>query len=340
MLIFDGSNLLHRNLHVLDDLKDSVGNPTGGAFGCINSIHKALRLKKYREPCLVIFDSGIPLFRRELFSNYKAHKMPVTQDGLDMQKYYSDINKNPEDVDLDTASFLKKYQFNRDLLNMKLLPALGIPSIQIPNTEADDIIALWVKTVRNEFNTIITSDRDMLQLVDDNTDWYDPIRDNLVDKNSFIQEWELNPSKYQLNFKLWKAINGDSSDGIPGIEGIGSTSAKKLARKLSEGETIQSIERPSRCNAKGFDNFKNSEDLIFRNFKLVDLDYPIEQVPEYKNLIVGGIKSVSTVTPDEYLANDILKSYSMVTTLGLVPYIIQAQSNLDYFEIINTYFSK
>lgn len=340
MILFDLSNLIHRNLHVLEDLKDSVGNSTGGAFGCLNSIHKALKQRKYREPCICFLDSGIPLFRRELYSNYKAHKMPVSQDGLDMSKYYSDINKEPEDLDLDTASFLKKYGFNRDLLNLKILPALGIPSIQIPNTEADDIISLFAKTVRDEHNTIITSDRDMLQLVDDNTDWYDPIRDHLVDKNGLIQEWELNPEYYQKNYKLYKAINGDSSDGIPGIEGIGGTSAKKLARRLVEGDTIESMERPPRCNSKGFENFKNSKDIIFRNLKLVDLDYPLEEVPEYKEALIKGLKSVATVTPDEYLANDILKSYSMVTSLGLVPYIIQAQSNLDYFEVINTYFSK
>ena len=338
MLVFDGSNLLHRNLHAMEELHDAAGNSTGGAFGVLNSIHKALKLKKYREPCIVMWDSGIPLLRREVYSNYKPKKRPVEQEGQDLSKYYSDINKNPDELDLDTASFLKKYQFNRDLLNLKLLPALGIPSIQVPNSEADDIIALWCKTVRGESNLIITSDRDMLQLVDDNTEWYDPIRDHLVDKHSFIQEWELNPNNYQFNFKLYKAINGDASDGIPGIEGIGGTSASKLAKVIAEGTPFEDVQRPPRCNSKGFENFKNSKDIIFRNLKLVDADYALEN-SEYRESLVKGLRSIATIQADEFLANDILKSYSMITSLGIVPYIIQAQDNLDYFEIIKTYFS-
>lgn len=339
MLVLDGSFLLHRSLHTLEELKDSFGNSTGGAFGVINSIHKALKSRMYREPCICMFDSGIPLFRREIYANYKPHKMPVDVEGQDMTKFYSDINKNPEELDLETASFLKKYGFNRDLLCNKLLPALGIPAIRIANTEADDIIATWCKTVRNEPNTIITSDRDLLQLVDDNTEWYDPIRDHNVTKYDFIKEWELAPNNYQFNFKLYKAINGDASDNVPGIEGIGSTTAKKLARELAEGVSFESIERPPRCNSKGFENFKNSKDQIFTNLKLVDLDYPIDNNLPIYNDIIKGLKQQATVQPDEFLANDILKSYSMITTLGIVPQIIQAQDNLDYFGIVKRYFN-
>lgn len=340
MLLIDLSNLLHRNMHVLDELTDSRGNSTGGAFGCINSIHKMLKQKKYREPCICFSDLGIPLFRRELHSEYKPHKKPIDTGGLgDLSKLYSDINKNPVELDLEKESFLRKYKFNKDLLVQKLLPALGIPVIQVPNTEADDIIALWTKTVRDEYNTVVTSDKDMLQLVDDNTEWVDPIRDVTHDKASFIQTFDLVPERYQFQYKMLKSIQGDSSDNIWSIEGIGGTTAARLARQFAEGVPFEEIERPKRCSSKGFENFKKSKDHIFNNLKLVDANYIFDNNLPVLEEMKQGLRSQAMVAPDEYLANAHLKDYSMISALEKVPYIVQTQYNLDYFDIIKRYFS-
>lgn len=338
-LVLDGSNYLHRALHNPDinNLTDSTGSPTGGAYVVIKMILSALKSKRYREPCVVMWDNGIPLFRRELFSEYKYWKKPTAEDGIDTSKYYSELNKDPVELTVEDKSFLEQYRFCRDLLNIKILPKLGIPSITVTNCEADDIISAWCKLCRGDRNIIITSDRDMKQLVDDNTDWYDVMRDHYVDTETLIKEDGLVPENYRKHFTLTKAINGDSSDNVPGIEGIGSKSALKLAEQLTKGVNYKDVERPPRCKSTGFDNFLNSEDQVVRNYKLVDLDYPYKfKLPLYKKILTQ-LSQLSTTEPDTYSALDVLRTYSMNSLLSSVEYITQAQYELDYFNIVKQY---
>ena len=202
IILIDGNNLLFRSYYATaytgNMMKNSKGFPTNGLYGFINMLNKILNEEK---PMYVVvaFDKG-KTFRHEKYPEYKDGRHETPQE-LIMQFPYA----------------------------KKLVEAMGMTYLEADNYEADDIIGTFVKKSEEdeEFDaTIISSDKDLLQLISDETDvkLLKPVGFVRMNKDEFINTYGIEP---HLMVDL-KALMGDSSDNIPGVKGIGEKTALKL----------------------------------------------------------------------------------------------------------------
>lgn len=212
LTLVDGNNLIFRSYFATSYsgavMTNSKGFPTNAIYSFINMINKII---KEEEPqyMLVAFDKG-KTFRHKEYKDYKAGRA-ATPDELKMQ--------------FDPAK--------------KVLKAMGIMPFEIDNYEADDIIGTLCKMASDsgEYQTIIvSSDRDLLQLVDSNTRMKFLKHNDftMVDTDVFREKYGVDP----IRMIDLKALMGDSSDNIPGVHGIGEKTAIKL---LSEYQSLDNL---------------------------------------------------------------------------------------------------
>ena len=202
LILVDGNNLLFRSYYATaytgNFMKNSKGFPTNALFGFTNMINKII-LEEKPTYMLVAFDKG-KTFRHDEYKDYKAGRIAM-----------------PEEL---------KQQFP---VAKELLTAMGIKYYEIENYEADDIIGTFARYCDLEpdfIGTIISSDKDLLQLISTDVDikllkQKDYIR---YSQASFIEEFKIEPK----NVVDLKALQGDPSDNIPGVRGIGEKTALKL----------------------------------------------------------------------------------------------------------------
>ncbi len=210
--MIDGNNLMFRSYYATayngNFMNNSKGFPTNALFGFVNMIYKIISEEK-PEYILVAFDKG-KTFRHEQYENYK-------------------------DGRVETPDELKK-QFPKA---KELLTAMGIKYYEIDNYEADDIIGTFAKFCDDDpdfIGTIVSSDKDLLQLISNDVDikllkQKDYIRYN---EKTFKKDYGINP----INVIDLKALMGDPSDNIPGVKGVGEKTALKL---LHEYKTLDGI---------------------------------------------------------------------------------------------------
>ena len=212
IILVDGNNLLFRSYYATayngNLMKNSKGFPTNALFGFTNMINKIIEEEK---PIyiMVAFDKG-KTFRHDKYDFYKQGRI-----------------ETPNEL---------KAQFPKA---KELLDAMGIKYLEIDNYEADDIIGTLAEYCNNDPNfigTIISSDKDLLQLISNDIDikllkQKDYIRYN---EKTFTDEYKIKP----INIIDLKALMGDSSDNIPGVKGIGEKTALKL---LQEYKTLDGI---------------------------------------------------------------------------------------------------
>ena len=212
IVLVDGNNLLFRSYYATaytgNIMRNKEGFPTNGLYGFVNMINKIISEEK-PEYMMVAFDIG-KTFRHEKYERYK--------DGR---------KETPEDL---------KLQFP---VAKKILTAMGIKYLECAGYEADDIIgtvSLWCEKDPEYEALIVSSDKDLLQLISDETvvkllkskDYI------MMDKKKFKETYGFDP----INMIDLKALMGDSSDNIPGVKGIGEKGAIKL---ISEYNTIDNL---------------------------------------------------------------------------------------------------
>ena len=212
VILVDGNNLLFRSYFATaysgNMMKNSKGFATNGLYGLVNMLNKIIREEK-PEYMLVAFDKG-KTFRHEKYLDYKGGR-----------------NETPDDL---------KKQFS---VAKKLVPLMGIKCFEIDNYEADDIIGTYSKMalIDPEFETtIVSSDKDLLQLINEETEvkllkQKDYIRMN---EKTFEETYGIKP----IRMIDLKGLMGDASDNIPGVKGIGEKTALKLLQEYDSLENV------------------------------------------------------------------------------------------------------
>lgn len=251
VILIDGNNLLFRSYYATaykgSILRNSKGFPTNALFGFINMLNKII-LEENPSYMMIAFDKG-KTFRHEKYKEYKDGRK-------------------------ETPDELKK-QFP---VAKEIAKAMGIPCFEIEGYEADDIIGTFAKEVdlNDDFiSTIISSDKDLLQLISDDTEVKllksnDYIR---MDKNTFIETYGFTPEK----IVDLKGIMGDASDNIPGVKGIGEKGAIALIQKYGEIENIyKNIEE---IKGKTKEKLINDKESAFFSKELATIykDVPIDK---------------------------------------------------------------
>ncbi len=212
VILVDGNNLLFRSYYATaysgNVMKNSKGFPTNAIYGFINMINKIISEEK-PEYIMIAFDKG-KTFRHEKYADYKGGR-----------------SETPDEL---------KQQFP---VAKQICEAMGIHYFEIDNYEADDIIGTFAKEVNNnpDFNaTIVSSDKDLLQLITDEVDVKLLKQTGFIrmDKNVFKETYGVDP----IHMIDLKALMGDPSDNIPGVKGIGEKTAISL---LSKYESIDNL---------------------------------------------------------------------------------------------------
>ena len=260
IILVDGNNLLFRSYYATayngNFMKNSKGFPTNALFGFTNMMNKII-LEEKPSYILVAFDKG-KTFRHEKYKEYKGGR-----------------GETPDEL---------KVQFP---IAKELLTYMGIKYYEIDNYEADDIIGTFASYCEKDPNfvgTIISSDKDLLQLISNEIDikllkQKDYIRYN---KDSFKAEYGIDP----INIIDLKALMGDPSDNIPGVKGIGEKGALKL---LQEYKTLDGIyENIDKIKGATHDKLVNDKENAYMSYdiatiyKEVPMDINIDDLV-YKN---------------------------------------------------------
>lgn len=205
LIIIDSNALLHRAFHALPPLTTKLGQETGAVFGFLLTLFKAI---KDLNPGYIVacFDTKAKTFRHEKFQDYKAQR-PITPSGI--------IAQIP--------------------VTKEVLQTFGIPVFAKDGFEADDLIATICKLVQNQNKDlevyILTGDLDNLQLVNGKIKVYTlgkGIKDTIIyDINKVEERFGVAPEQ-MVDFK---ALTGDPSDNVPGVEGIGKKTAAEIIQR-------------------------------------------------------------------------------------------------------------
>ena len=248
-LVIDGSSLIHRAFFALPPLMTKQGLHTGAVYGLCNML---LKLLGDLQPAYmaVAFDKSRKTFRTELYEDYKGQRKP-------------------------TPSELSE-QFP---LAMKVLGTMGIPTLELDNYEADDIIGTFAVHAPEDVEVIIvTGDRDELQLVDTRTKVYYTKRGisdiQIFDEAEFAANYEGLVPKQLIELK---GLMGDTSDNIPGVPGVGPKTALKLIKEYGDVETVlENIDKVSgkALKAKLADNKESA--LLSKKLATICTEAPVD----------------------------------------------------------------
>jgi DNA polymerase-1 len=195
LVLVDGSSYLYRAFHALPPLTNSRGEPTGAVYGVINML-RSLLAEYTPEHVAVVFDARGKTFRDDLFAEYKANRPPM-----------------PDEL----AAQIEP-------LHM-LVRALGLPLLQVPGVEADDVIGTLARQASAQgMDTVIsTGDKDMAQLVDRHVTLVNTMSHSVLDPQGVQDKFGVPPERI---IDLL-ALMGDSSDNIPGVPKVGPKTAAK-----------------------------------------------------------------------------------------------------------------
>jgi len=214
VFLIDAYNFLYRAYHAMPPLSSPDGTPVNAVHGFVRMVQQ-LRKDLAPESLLAVFDSSGPSFRAKLYPAYKAQRPPAPEDMVP--------------------------QFD---LVRKAVDALGIPRVEAPEIEADDLIATYALAAHaaGKAVTIVSSDKDLMQLVCEPSEGkqgikiYDTMKRKLIGPEAVEAKFGVKPER--LGDLL--ALMGDASDNIPGVKGIG---AKTAALLLSEYGDLEGVLR-------------------------------------------------------------------------------------------------
>lgn len=268
LVIIDGYGFVFRAFHSMPPLTRPDGLEVGAVYGFTSMIMRVITELKATH-LAVVFDSGVANFRHDLYPEYKAHRPPA-----------------PENL-------IPQFPLMRDAT-----AALNVPSLEQEGYEADDIIAALVvqATSQDIPVTIISSDKDLMQLVNDDKHvaLYDAVKKVKIDEAKVLEKFAVTPA--QVRDVL--ALMGDSSDNIPGVPGIGPKTAADLINKFG---SLQEMYR----HVDSLPSSKRKENLIAHQ-KEAELSYQLVGLDD-KVALKLGLDDLLVQLPDPTKLSEFLQ---------------------------------
>lgn len=264
VLLVDGLNSFIRCFAATPTMNDN-GDHIGGMTGFLRSLAMTIRQFKPSR-CVVVFDgTGGSQRRRAIFKDYKGNRRNMTK-----------LNRT---YDFQTPEDEQKSQTYQLQLLVTALQYLPVTIVAPNNVEADDVLAYFAKLTaeRGGEAIIMSTDKDFIQLVSPKITVWNPVKKKLYDENTVLEEYGIHPQ----NFIILRTIEGDDSDNIPGIKGIGPATLKKYFAELAEATPVpwehifaaseEIIDaKPKSCESAK--KILNSKSLLERNVSLMRLD--------------------------------------------------------------------
>ena len=251
--LIDGSGYIFRAYYALPPLsRKSDGLPTGAVNGFCNMLFKLLEDSKSNDNqnkpthFAVIFDSARKNFRNEIYSDYKGNRSDA-----------------PEDL-------IPQFDYIR-----KSVLAFNLPSIEMINYEADDLIATYAEKILEQGSkvTIVSSDKDLMQLYKKNIRIYDPMKNKFISEDDIFNKFGVKPNRV-IDVQ---SLAGDTSDNVPGVPGIGIKTAAELINNFGNLENLlKNIEKIKQTKRR--ETLTQNKDKAIISKKLVTLkkDVPVK----------------------------------------------------------------
>ncbi len=308
LYLIDGSGYIFRAYYAMAysggaALTNPDGLPVGAVYGFTNMMLKLMKEHSHAS-IVVIFDAARANFRNDIYSEYKANR-----------------DETPEDL-------VPQFPLVRDATK-----ALGLPSVELEGYEADDLIATYAKQAAAQGRKvkIVSSDKDLMQLVADNITMFDPMKNKLIDEAGVIEKFGVPPNKV-IDVQ---SLAGDSSDNIPGVPGIGIKTAAQLINEY--GSLDELLERASEIKQpKRREKLIDNAEMARISRKLVTL---VTDVP-----VPVPFESFNKHDPDMPQLADFLRKQGFKSLLarigdssGITPTQIATSSNQDSVPQQNNY---
>ena len=244
LILIDGSGFIFRAFHAIPLMTDPSGTPVNAVYGFTNMMIKLIR-DRVASHMAVIFDAGRKTFRNEIYPAYKAHRPSP-----------------PEEL-------IPQFSLVREASEI-----LGLPTIEMAGWEADDLIASYAKAIVADGGkcTIISSDKDLMQLINEHIQMQDPIKEKIIKIEEVQAKFGVSPT----DMISLQALMGDPVDNVPGVPGIGPKTAAALIHEYGQLEDILAA-IPMMKPSKRRDNLETNKENARISYQLVQLkdDIPL-----------------------------------------------------------------
>jgi len=263
--LIDGSGYIFRAYYALPPLtRKSDGLPVGAVSGFCSMLFKLLEDSKSNENLqkpthfAVIFDAARKTFRNEIYSDYKANR-----------------SEAPDDL-------APQFEYIR-----KSVVAFNLPSVDLPNYEADDLIATYAEQIleKGAKVTIVSSDKDLMQLYRKDVRLFDPMKNKFITQEDIVAKFGVGPEKV-IDVQ---SLAGDSSDNVPGVPGIGVKTAAELINKYGTLEKLLDNAHEIKQNKRRETLLENKDKAIISK-KLVTL---MKTAPVERNIEEFELKEIN-----------------------------------------------
>ncbi len=275
--LVDGSGYIFRAFYGLPPMTNPEGVPVNAVFGFSKMLAKLLSDAGTRR-FAVIFDSSRVSFRNDIYPEYKANR-----------------SAPPEEL-------VPQFGLIREATR-----AFNVPCIELPGFEADDLIATFARMAREEGHevVIVSSDKDLMQLVNDGVSMLDPAKNLTVGRAEVIERFGVGPESV-IDVQ---ALAGDSTDNVPGVPGIGIKTAAELIRTYGDLDTLleraEEIRQPKRRQ-----NLIENADMarVSRDLVTLRIDAPVEQ----------AVDDLIAVPPDAETLGGFLREHGFKSMLAQI----------------------
>jgi len=248
LYLVDGSSYLYRAFHALPNLTNSRGEPTGALLGVANMLRRILN-EDNPSHIAIVFDARGPTFRHELYADYKANRPPM-----------------PPELASQVEAIL---DFTR---------VLGLPILQVPGVEADDVIGTLARMAEEQGMSCVisTGDKDLAQLVSDQTTLVNTMTDTRLDRAGVKEKFGVSPQQF-IDFL---ALTGDTSDNIPGVDKCGPKTAAKWLEDY--GSLDQLMQHAQEVGGKVGENLRAALDILplSRNLATIRREVSLDTSPD------------------------------------------------------------
>lgn len=261
LLVIDSLNMFFR-AYIVDPSISTNGQHIGGLKGYLKILQKLMRETKPDKVIICWDGPGGSQKRKQMVKSYKSGRKPLR------------LNRNADLLDDAEESKNQIYQQTRLFEYINQTPII---QLIVEGVEADDVISFVVNDSRHKGweKVIVSSDKDFYQLCDDETIIFRPIQKEIKNKNKIIEEFDIHPT----NFALARAIAGDKSDNLKGVDRVGLPTVAKRLPFLKEEKTYTIKEVENYCkerkdDVKAYENIAEQIDVVETNYKMMQLYTP------------------------------------------------------------------
>ncbi len=291
--LIDGSGYIFRAYYAIPTMTDSKSTPVNAVYGFTSMMMNFLQSHPEFDYAIVLFDAKRVNFRNDIYGEYKANR-----------------DETPEDL---------KPQFP---IIREAVTALNIPYLEMEGFEADDLIATMSKQARQADMevTVVSADKDLMQLVGDGVKLYDPMKNKNMDEAAVLEKFGVTPNKV---IEV-QALAGDSSDNIPGVPGIGVKTAAQLINEFGDIHNLLARADEIKQNKRREKLIAHTEDALI-SLKLVTLKDDIE--------LPNSIESYKREKPIAEKLKKFIEQYDFKSLKNRAEnWILSEYGGVDYFE--------